>query len=180
MAPSRVLSPHTDIILSSLQFQGFTNNCGPTTTAIVLNALCGLTLNGPELAEQMNKMVWRGVLPVVRRIPNSATLPWGMVDVFRSHGMKATWRIFTRTSHLFEGLARGKILMPVIGSIKPVSAHVMTLVAWDQKDGWGFANTAYDEHKIFWESDPRFMQTWGSFSKSWRVTAHLLVEAKHG
>ena len=175
-----IQSPYTSKILSSLQWQGYTNNCGPTTTATILNALRGLDLKAPDLAESMNKMVWRGPLPVVRRIPNSATLPWGMVDVFRSNGMKAYWNILTLTSHLYEGLARGHILMPMIASSKPVSAHVMTLVAWDPEKGWGFANTAYDEKEIFWESDPRFKSAWGTFQGAWDLTAHLMVEAVYG
>lgn len=180
MTAKLVRSPYTEKILSRLQFQGYTNNCGPTTTATVCNALLDLDIKGPELAEQMNQMVWRGILPLIRRIPNSATLPWGMVDIFLSHGLRARWRILTRPSALFEGLEQGNILMPVIGSLKPLSAHVMTMVAWEPGKGFGFANTAYDERDVFWETDPRFQKTWGTFQQSWKVTGRMLVEVEHG
>lgn len=180
MSPSSLQSPYIEKLLSNLQFQGYTNNCGPTTAATVCNALLNLDLRGPELAEQMNRIVWKGIVPKVRRIPNSATLPWGMVDIFHLQGLQSKWRLFARTSYLFEGLARGLILMPMIGSLKPFSAHVMTLVAWDREKGFGFANTAYEQRDIFWETDPRFRATWGTFKKSWMVTGHLLVMAKYG
>jgi hypothetical protein len=136
----------------------------------VLNALCGLNIQGADLALQMNKPVWRGMRYVVRRIPNWATFPWGMVDIFRSQGLNARWQFFTPTRHLFEGLySNRRVLMPVLGSWKPMWAHVMTLVAWDRHLGWGFANTQFEHHNISWVPD-------NIFQKQWRATGRLLVE----
>ena len=58
---------------------------------MVVNALRNEDLDGFDLAEKMNKPRLRGIFPIIRRWPNSATFPWGMIDVFRDHGLKARW-----------------------------------------------------------------------------------------
>lgn len=168
MKVSRIHSTNTERILTSLQFQGRSNDCGPFTTATIINALRGLNLKAEELAERMNKPAWRGPLFIVRRVPNWATFPWGMVDVFREYNLRASWDIFVKTSTLLEKLERGDIVMPVLGSLKPMWAHVMTLVAYDQQKGWGFANTQYNHQKISWLDDQ-------TFQSQWKVLGHLVV-----
>jgi hypothetical protein len=91
--------------------------------------------------------------------------------VLREHGLEAHWRIFTPQRRLFEGLARGDILMPMIGAWKPLWAHVMTLIAWDPARGWGFANTQYSHHNIYWVPDQ-------TFQREWRALGHLMVWAR--
>ena len=86
MPTTQIISPHIDAILAALQHQGDSNDCGPYTTATILNALLDLNLDGSQLAQQMDKPVWRGPLIVIRRVPNWATFPWGIVDVMREHG----------------------------------------------------------------------------------------------
>jgi hypothetical protein len=102
---------------------------------------------------------------VVRRVPNWATFPWGMVDIFRSYGLNASWRFFSSTGTLIEGLLTGKILMPVTGSWRPLWAHVMTLVAWDPEEGWGFANTQFDHHDIHWLDNETFLKRWKAMGR---------------
>ena len=163
-------SPHADRILTCLQFQGMRNDCAPFTIATILNATRSLSLKGEDMAETMNKPVRRGLMPVVRRIPGSATFPWGMVDIFKEYGFRSSWRLLADADDLRNGLANGKVLMPIIGSWDPVWAHVMTLVAWDEEMGWGFANTQNDHHAIQWIPNEKFLN-------EWRATGYLLVEA---
>lgn len=170
MSSKPIYSPHTEKILNALQYQGMTNNCGPFTTATILNALRGLEILGDQLALEMNRPVWRGPLFVVRRVENWATFPWGMADVMREHGLTSSWRLFTNPETLKEYLEQGRVLMPMIGEWKPLWAHVMTLVAWDPDKGWGFADTRYTHHDLTWESDERFR-------RYWRATGRLLVMA---
>lgn len=165
-----VLSPYKDKILNALQYQGQRNDCGPFTTATVINAMRGLSLDAIQLSDEMDKPVWRGIIYVVRRIPDWATFPWGMVDVFRSYGLHARWRLFSATKYLKEYLPQGKVLMPIIGEWRPSSwAHVMSLVAWDDDQGWGFANTQHNHHNIDWHANEEFM-------RQWKAMGHLLVE----
>ena len=166
---SRLLSPRTGILLEKLQCQGQSNDCGAFTSATVLNALLGLNIIGDKLANEMETPVWRGLVYLVRKIPNSATLPWGMKDIFKIHGLKAHWHLFSSEDYLKQALTLDKILMPIIGSWKPISAHVMTLVAWDEEQGWGFANTQFQHHDIHWVDAQKF-------SKQWKAMARLLVE----
>jgi hypothetical protein len=165
-----IQSPHTDILLQNLQYQGTSNDCGPYTTATVINALRGAHLTGDELAQQMNKPRWRGILPVIRRVPNWATFPWGMSDVFKDYGLQARWWFRVPVSYLRPAIAGGHLLMPISGEWRPKPwAHVMTLVAWDPEKGWGFANTQYSHHHISWQPDLDFQARWDHYG-------HLLVE----
>jgi hypothetical protein len=167
--PKSFLSPHQPAILAALQYQGFSNDCGPYTTATVLNGIKGLQIDPAALAEEMNRPRWHGPIPLIRRIPRWATFPWGIVDELRSHGLNAGWRLFAREEHLLEGLDQGRVLMPVIGSWRPLWAHVMTLVVWDAERGWGFANTQRSDHSIDWFEHKRFI-------KQWRAMGRLLIE----
>ena len=165
-----IQSPYTDQILASLQFQGSSNDCGPYTTATVINAMRGQDLIGDALAKQMNKPRWRGLLPVIRRVPNWATMPWGMVDVFKDYDLQARWWFRVPLSYLKPAIATGHILMPVRGVWRPKAyAHVMTLVAWDVEKGWGFANTQFSHHRISWEPHQGFQEMWNNYGR-------LLVE----
>lgn len=167
-----VLSPHKNPILSSLEFQGKSNDCGPFTTATVLNALRGLKIAPDLLAREMDKPVWRGPLFVVRRVPRWATFPWGMVDIFNQYGLTASWRPFATKSYLRTSLSESNVLMPIIGSIIPLWAHVMSLIAWDDSKGWGFANTQFSHRNIHWLSE-------SIFTRQWRSMANMLVEVKN-
>ncbi|MCD4737926.1 MAG: hypothetical protein K8R89_01525 [Anaerolineae bacterium] len=77
------------------QYQGKTNNCGPTSLAIVANAIWGQTrLQGPRVAQELSTPRFRArpiPHPVVRRIPNWATFPWGLVDYLRQQEIPARW-----------------------------------------------------------------------------------------
>jgi hypothetical protein len=167
---SMILSPHKDKILNALQYQGLRNDCGPFTTATVINALLGLNLDATQLSDEMLKPVWRGAIYVVRRVPNWATFPWGMVDIFRSYGLRARWRLFAKTNYIKEALPQGKVLMPIIGAWRPsIWAHVMSLVAWDDDQGWGFANTQHNHQNIDWKANE-------VVARQWKAMGHLLVE----
>ena len=167
----KITSPTGEKILKSLQYQGRQNDCGPYTTATVINALRGLEIDAAWLAEEMTRIAWWGPIPVVRRLRGSATFPWGMVDVFRRNGLRAAWRFFASQNYLRQHLNRDRVLMPIIGGWRPSWAHVMSLVAWDAERGWGFANTQYDHHEITWLDD-------ATFTRQWRAMANLLVEVK--
>jgi hypothetical protein len=156
-------------ILEKLQYQGSRNDCAPYTIATVVNALKGESLAGDQLGQEMNIIRWRGPLPIIRRIRNWATFPWGMVDVFRDHGLAAQWWLFVPREYLRPALANGHILMPVIADWRERWAHVMTLIAWDEAKGWGFANTQRNNNQIDWFAAERFY-------KLWQAAGRLLVE----
>lgn len=167
-----IQSPHKNLILEKLQYQGDSNDCGPTTTATVLNAIRKTNLEAKNLAIVMNKPRRRGFIWVIRRVPNWATFPWGIADVFREYGLQAKWRFGATPEYLEATLGQDNaILMPIIGSWRPLWAHVMTLIAVDSQDRWGFANTQFDRKDVYWMSDP-------SFRGKWRAMGRLLVEVQ--
>ncbi len=166
-----VLSSHANAILDALQWQGRRNDCGPYATATVVNALCKTDLDGSRLAIEMNHPAWHGILPVIRRVPNWATFPWGMVDIMKRHGLNASWRILGNAEGLIQGLRQGDVLMPITGEWWPLWAHVMTLLAWDEHQGWGFANTQSPDRRLFWLDD-------ATFQKRWNALGRLVVEIR--
>lgn len=163
-----IQSPHLHQVLSALQYQRGSNHCGPFTTATVINALCAERLDGARLAEEMNHPAWRGPFPVIRRIPNWATFPWGMVDVFRQHGLRASWQFLGNPKLLKEELPLGFVFMPVIGSWFPLWSHVITFLSWHPGRGWGFANTQSRRQELYWLIEDRFLA-------QWRAMGNLLV-----
>jgi hypothetical protein len=164
-------SPHEATIINALQWQDATNNCAPYTIATIISAFSGSFIDGAWLATQMNKPAWRGIVPVIRRIPNWATFPWGMVDVLHEYGFQAHWRINSSTDYLRNSIQRGNVPIPVIVSWRPMWAHVMSLLAWDSAGRWGFANTQINDKNINWITDDYFMSHW-----KWSV--RMLVEVK--
>ncbi|MGE5222196.1 MAG: hypothetical protein ACM3PY_07150 [Omnitrophica WOR_2 bacterium] len=169
--PEAFQSPHAPAILGALQWQRRRNDCGPYTTATVMNALCGTRVDGALLARQMARPAWRGWFPVVRRIPNWATFPWGIADVLRRNGLDASWRFFASPEFLLYELCKGQVLMAVTGSWRPLWAHVMTLLASDPLKGWGFANTQRDDHQMEWVDNKIFV-------RQWRAMGNLLIGVK--
>jgi hypothetical protein len=155
-----IFPAYKESILSSLKYQGDSNDCGPYTAVTVINALLGKNLNADQLAQEMNHPTWRGYKLIIRRIPNWATLPWGIVDVFQQHGLQASWHLNYNSEKLLTNLQLNKIIMPIIGSWYPLWAHIMILVAWDPQYGWGFADTQSSHHKIKWLTDQVFMNQW--------------------
>jgi len=154
------------------QYQAQSNDCAPHTIAIVVNALKGQELlKGDEVAKAMNKPRLRlGILPLIRRIPDWATFPWGVVDEFRQHGIKARWRMGANVGDLRRALDEDRIPMPIIGEIKISGtwAHIKPLVEIDPGQGYGFVDPA-----------STFAQTWqkpADFEQQWANFGHILVE----
>jgi len=158
-------SPHEETIINALQYQGSRNDCAPFTIATIISAFTGLSIDGVALAKRMNKPSWRGIFPVIHRIPNWATFPWGMVNVLKDYGFSAHWGIRYTTDQLRMSIHKGNLPIPVIGSWRPVWGHVMTLVAWNEEGLWGFANTQMNEKKIDWKTEEYFIKHWNAYSR---------------
>lgn len=157
-------------------WQGQTNDCAPFVVANVINALCDKTsVDGAQLAREMNRPRWRFTsfpFLIIRRIPNWATFPWGMVDVFEQYGIRARWRIGATAENLRHAIRADRVAMPIVGEWMPphkMWAHVRALAAWHADHGWGFVDPAHPSGEIVWQHDERF-------TKLWRNWGNLLVE----
>ncbi len=162
--PQSVYSPHTEALLKAHRPQGSSNDCGPFTTAMVVEAVCKVPVEAPGLAKRMNRPRRRGLLPVIRRVPNWATFPWGVADVLREYGLAARWQLRARQEDLLPRLAAGDILLPVVGEWRPKPwAHISALVSWDAERGWGFADPAMSSPIIRWRSEEEFSRLWNAY-----------------
>jgi len=157
-----IFSPYLHPLLRAHQYQGNSNDCGPFSTAIVLNALLGLDLGGRELARRMNNPHWLLFIPIIRRIPDWATFPWGIVDMLRSFRLHAGWRLFSSPAQLLTGLFEGQIVMPIFGGWNPLWAHTTILAAYHNILGWGLINPANASGGLQWLSNDEFLPAWRS------------------
>lgn len=123
--------------------QGDSNDCGPHVTAMAINFCHGSRLlDAATLAREMNRPRFGGGFPVVRRVPNWATFPWGIVDILRQHGLQASWRFGANEDDLHAALRADRIVLPIYG--EPLRregwrwkgwSHVAILIGWDATAG---------------------------------------------
>ncbi|MGB9639842.1 MAG: hypothetical protein ACPL4H_02955 [Anaerolineales bacterium] len=169
MIQPEFVSPFADRILANLLYQGATNHCGPYSATTVINALKNLNLNPETIANELNRPIKRYCIPIPRRIPHSATFPWGMVDIFNQFGIKASWQCIISYPYLLERFHQGFILLPIIASLRPFWAHIMILIALHPDKGLGFANTQFAYPAIHWITEKQFRQ-------QWRLSMNCVVE----
>ncbi|MCE7937988.1 MAG: hypothetical protein DYG90_05200 [Chloroflexi bacterium CFX6] len=168
-APAVTASAYCDAILARHRCQERSNDCGPFCAAMVINALTPYDVDPVDLGRAMARPRWGamlGVLPLVRRVPGSATFPWGMVDVLRAHGLNARWRVLGTRAGLARGLAAGHVFIPIVGALRPRPwAHYMVLLAHDPVQGWGFADPESRHGRLSWRSDATFARQWGTYGR---------------
>lgn len=160
-----IQSPYIAALQSAHMYQGKTNDCGPFSFAIVVNTLTDADISGEMLSEQLEKLRWKGILPIIRKIPNWATFPWAVMDVFQPRNIRSSWKILCRPPELKKGLIEDKIQIVIIGRIIPSWAHYKILVAHDEDNGWGFVDPAQSEPSVFWEDDLSFTRKWNNLGR---------------
>jgi hypothetical protein len=160
-----ILSPYLDDLQKRHQFQANSNDCGPFCAAIILNIFKDLDISGPDLARRMNRIRWKGVFPLLRRVPNWATLPWGIGDVMLEEELPASWRMMRTIYDLFEGLDRNQISIVLVGGYRPLWAHYKILAAHDAVKGWGFINPASPSSDLQWDSHAQFLSLWNKYGR---------------
>lgn len=180
-------SPHTALkslaitpkLIQYHQPQGNTNDCAPFTVAMIINALRDTpALDGAAVARSMNtpRLAFTPLpLLIIRRIPNWATFPWGIVDELNRHGIRARWKFGGREDDLRRALAEERIPVPILGEIWNPQfsrwpwAHVKILAARDDERGYGFVDPASPRAEMVWQ--PPFL-----FERLWKTFGRLLVE----
>lgn len=166
-----IVSPFAEPILQNLLYQGDRNDCAPFTVATLVHAFTDQRVNPLKLAQEMNKPVWRGIRPVIRRIPNWATFPWGIVNVLQQYGFSARWRCLIQIEEVIEHLPHPILYLPILLSWHSLWAHVMTLVAYHRGRGFGFANTQLQGAKVDWLEEKQFLKLWNA---TFRCTVIIL------
>lgn len=162
-------------------WQRDTNDCGPHVVAMAINFWRGNDeRDATAIAQEMNRPRVGVDFPplVVRRIPNWATFPWGMVDMLRLHGIPARWRFLASEDHLFRALDQNRLVMPIYGEpFRRIDgrwrgwSHVVHLIGWD----------AERQQYLFVDSSQRVAPTTmprDDFLRKWRNMGRLLVETR--
>ena len=172
-----VQSPLTPALLARHSCQGSSNDCGPYAVAMIIAALRGAAeARPPELVaramERPRPRAVLGIFPLIRRLPGSATFPWGVVDIARQAGLAASWRPLASRDRLLACLVRGEVPVVFIGGWRPRPwGHVTVLVAWDAERGWGFADSLSRQAEVLWRPDD-------VFRRQWRALGQLLVTVR--
>lgn len=172
---------HADAILGAWRHQGPSNDCAPYCAAMVLNGLLRAEVDASSLARELDRPRRGGLfglVPVPRRVPGSATFPWGLVDALRQGSraagaeLRVGWGALNRRDRLLAGLVRGWVLFPILGGWQPRPwGHVVVLVAWDPRLGYGLADPAAANADTVWLGE-------SEFAKRWRALGNLLVTAQ--
>jgi hypothetical protein len=160
----KIESRYSSLLLSHHQFQGKYNDCGPYNAAIILNSLKDKKIDARELSIQLNHIEMKGILPVIYRIPNWATFPWGITRLLREAGITAKWKVWVKPQYLISHLV-DQIFIVIIGSIIPLWTHYKILTVFDPDLGWGFVDPALKEPSISWQSKNSFLSQWNKIGR---------------
>jgi hypothetical protein len=160
--------------------QDFTNDCGPTSLAVVLNMLLfQANLNSQPLDRK--SILGASVLPWWERLPGwvpkvgGATSPWGMAAAFNRMAGKlnldwqADRKSHARRAHVLEQLMNGKTVTALI-IWQNGGAHWINLVRYSsEKDRLYFLDpNPYLENL---PTEKRLQsQTWAEFEADWSRT----------
>jgi hypothetical protein len=167
------------------QFQGNTNNCGPTSTAIAANAYLNKRLySGEMIAQELNN--WWKYFPklLFPRINNWATFPWGIVQYLKKLNISARWGIHGNLERLKRNILAERITIVIAGN---------PFVWKDGKYyGWGHTKVlfGYSPGKKFYFVDPGyelqisnslesqgiFCQTEEEFLSQWKNFFNIYIE----
>ncbi len=164
-AHAAAASPLTARVQAVHVCQGSSNDCGPYSAAMVINAFTPNPVDPAALAREMDRVAWRGLLPVIRRVPQWATMPWGVADILRRNGVPAAWKPLCTESELIALLESGRVPIVIIGAWRPMWGHVMVLLAWDPDQGWGFADPAWPDSTLHWFEPAHFHRLWRTYGR---------------
>ena len=118
------------------QYQGKTNNCGPTSLAISINAINhNSTFKGENIADELDH--WTKHFPrlIIPRIASWATFPWGLVQYLRYQKIPGKWFLGGSLEKLIENINREIITMVIIG--EPLRSK-----NWEY-EGWSHIKVLY-------------------------------------
>ena len=155
----KINSVFTDTLVTNHLFQAQSNNCGPFCAAMVINMVKGSHIDGNDLAQSMNRPRFNLFYPIIRRIPDFATFPWGITDTLAENNILSTWKFFNYYSDLINLLPQKNILIVLTASYKPLSGHYRILTAIEE-DRVGFIDPAYPVNEIHFQPRASFLLDW--------------------
>lgn len=169
------------------QFQGLTNDCGPTSLAIAANTLVGVRdWQAALVAQDMDRigLAWRA-FPFIApsRVPGWATFPWGMVHHLRKRGIRARWGLWGTPGRLHRNLRDDRITIVAVG--EPFRwkqrkyhgwAHIKLIYGYAAGRGFLFVDPAIrssrnreglEHHGLSWQREEGFLRQWGNMLRTY-------------
>jgi len=138
------------------QYQGNTNNCGPMSLAISMNAFVHEeTFNGENIAMELDHWIKHFPKLIIPRISNWATFPWGLVQYLRYQKIPGKWSLSGSSEKLKENIKREIITIIFVG--EPLR--------WKngKYDGWSHIKVLYGNSPgHFFFIDPAYRKNTGS------------------
>ena len=171
-------------------YQRKSSDCGPYTLSIVANALLDEERFEPDVvAQELNLPTVSGgpfPRPIIRRIPNWATFPWGITDYLRQHGFRSDWRIRGSMERLLGNLREQVATMVMIGEPFRFNegkyigwAHVKALYGYESGVGLAFVDPGSPKNPDDpWESKGIFWQDEESFLREWKNLFRIMIEVR--
>ncbi len=168
------------------QYQGKTNNCGPTSLAISMNAFIQEEkFNGEIISNELDH--WTKHFPrlFIPRISNWATFPWGLVQYLRSQKFPGRWSLSGNSEKLIENINGEIITMVIVG--EPLRwknrkydgwAHIKVLFGYSP--GYFFFidpahnKNAGSSHDL--QDDGIYRQNEDEFKKLWKNMLKIYIE----
>jgi len=170
MNPSPILpffaTPLLSVVLMAHQFQADSNNCGPYCTATAIQTLRHKTISGAQVAMEMNAIDWHAFPPVISRINNWATFPWGITHYLKKNDISSRWKILQQPEALVTSLSSGNLPIVLIGGFKPAWAHYMILISTHPDLGFGFCDPAHPYPEINWKEVGQFLDQWKNYGRT--------------
>ena len=157
---------HTSIDLFRWhQYQGDnTNDCAAFSVAIIGNAILNSPhFDGYTVAREMEKPTFvSGPVPhvAIRKIPNWATLPWGISGYLQSKGIRANLQWFGSTVDLLRNIQEDRFTIVIIGELLRREGFKLTAGWAHAKVLYGFEPTGPEPEKGFYFVDPGYPKDW--------------------
>jgi hypothetical protein len=169
----------TDLFLWH-QYQGDdTNDCAAFSIAIVGNAFLNRPqFDGFKVAREMEKLTLvTSPLPhlTLRKIPQWASLPWGVSGYLQSQHIPAKLNWFASVDHLLRNIRENRLSIVILGDLLKGWGHAKALYGYEADGpkpprGFYFVDPGYPKeysrpHQplgVFWQDENEFKQQWNS------------------
>jgi hypothetical protein len=148
------------------QYQGdHTNDCAAFCVAIVGNAVLNRMLfDGYTVARDMENPVFvSGPVPhiTISKLPNWATLPWGISGYLKRKGVPSKLRWFGDTGKLLRNIQEDRFTIVIVGD--PFRHEGLSFNGWGHaKVVYGFEPTGPRPEKGFYFVDPGYPKDWSA------------------
>jgi len=160
------ISNSITFLQKSHQYQAQTNNCGPYAIATILPLFGFEGISGEFLANHFNRLASKNLRFFPGRIRDNATFPWGLVMVFKQYHINAHWEVFCNWDLLISRIPTNMLQIVIISDLFKMHAHYLILVAYDEKIGMGFIDSAFPNPAIHWIKETTFRKKWGQLGRN--------------